>query len=66
MSSLPRSAGRRRVSQLWHDYSLSLVVGALFALSFLLQAIFGWWQYAAGAGGGRAARAPAPRVGGAR
>jgi hypothetical protein len=41
---------RRPTSQLqrlWRDYSLSIVVGALFAASFVLHAIFGWFQYAA-------------------
>jgi succinate dehydrogenase hydrophobic anchor subunit len=33
--------------RLWRDYSLSIVVGALFVISFVLHAIFGWWQYAA-------------------
>lgn len=33
--------------RLWRDYSLSIVVGALFLGSFILHAIFGWWQYAA-------------------
>ena len=42
----PRSSagGLRR---LWRDYSLTIVIGSLFAISFLLHAIFGWWQYAA-------------------
>ena len=33
--------------RLWRDYSLSLVVGALFLGSFVLHAVFGWWQYVA-------------------
>jgi hypothetical protein len=33
--------------RLWRDYSLTIVVGALFAISFLLHAVFGWWQYSA-------------------
>jgi hypothetical protein len=33
--------------RMWRDYSLSIVVGALFLGSFVLHAIFGWWQYAA-------------------
>jgi hypothetical protein len=35
------------LKRLWRDYSLSIVVGALFLGSFILHAIFGWWQYAA-------------------
>jgi hypothetical protein len=33
--------------RMWRDYSLSIVVFTLFAVSFLLHAIFGWWQYSA-------------------
>jgi succinate dehydrogenase hydrophobic anchor subunit len=33
--------------RLWRDYSLSIVVGLLFLSTFLLHAIFGWWQYVA-------------------
>jgi hypothetical protein len=43
-------SGGRIVStwkRLWRDYSLSIVVAALFIASFLLHAIFGWWQYSA-------------------
>jgi hypothetical protein len=29
------------------DYSLTLAVGAMFLVSFLLHGIFGWWQYVA-------------------
>jgi hypothetical protein len=32
---------------LWRDYSLTLFIGGLFVISFVLHAIFGWWQYAA-------------------
>jgi hypothetical protein len=32
---------------IWRDYSLTIVVGALFLSSFVLHSIFGWWQYAA-------------------
>jgi hypothetical protein len=43
--------GRRRqpsaLRRLWRDYSLSIVVGVLFLVSFVLHMIFGWWQYAA-------------------
>jgi succinate dehydrogenase hydrophobic anchor subunit len=35
------------IRRLWRDYSLSIVVAALFLVSFLLHAVFGWWQYAA-------------------
>ena len=35
------------LTRLWRDYSLSIVVGALFVDSFLLHMIFGWWQYVA-------------------
>ena len=33
--------------RLWRDYSLSIVVATLFVASFLLHAVFGWWQYVA-------------------
>jgi hypothetical protein len=33
--------------RLWRDYSLTIVVFGLFASSFVLHAIFGWWQYVA-------------------
>jgi hypothetical protein len=36
-----------RLRQLWRDYNLSIVVGILFIASFVLHAIFGWWQYSA-------------------
>jgi len=42
-----RRTDRGRFRRLWRDYSLTIVVGTLFAVSFLLHAIFGWWQYAA-------------------
>ena len=41
------TAGTRSLGWLWRDYSLSIVVGALFLSSFVLHSIFGWWQYAA-------------------
>ena len=41
-----RAAGAR-LRRLWRDYSLSIVVGALFLVTFALHAIFGWWQYVA-------------------
>jgi hypothetical protein len=33
--------------RMWRDYNLSIVVGAMFIVSFILHAIFGWWQYVA-------------------
>ena len=42
-----RSANTRGIQRLWRDYNLSIVVGTLFLVSFVLHAIFGWWQYAA-------------------
>jgi len=33
--------------RMWRDYNLSIVVGAMFVVSFVLHAIFGWWQYVA-------------------
>jgi succinate dehydrogenase hydrophobic anchor subunit len=33
--------------RMWRDYSLSIVVGLMFLASFVLHAIFGWWQYSA-------------------
>ena len=41
----PTASGRLR--RLWRDYSLSIVVGFLFLVTFALHAIFGWWQYVA-------------------
>jgi len=37
----------RGLRRLWRDYSLSIVVGALFLAAFVLHGLFGWWQYAA-------------------
>ena len=31
----------------WRDYSLSITVGVMFLVSFVLHTIFGWWQYVA-------------------
>jgi hypothetical protein len=31
----------------WRDYSLSITVGAMFVVTFLLHTLFGWWQYVA-------------------
>jgi hypothetical protein len=31
----------------WRDYSLTVVVGAMFVASFVLHAVFGWLQYVA-------------------
>jgi hypothetical protein len=42
-----RRGDARGLRGLWRDYSLSIVVGTLFVLSFLLHGIFGWWQYVA-------------------
>jgi uncharacterized protein DUF6766 len=33
--------------RMWRDYSLSITVFALFAVSFVLHTIFGWLQYVA-------------------
>jgi hypothetical protein len=33
--------------RMWRDYSLSIVVGLMFLVSFVLHIIFGWWQYSA-------------------
>jgi len=45
---MPRQTSRERwLRRMWRDYNLSIVVGAMFVLSFVLHAIFGWWQYAA-------------------
>jgi hypothetical protein len=33
--------------RMWRDYSLTIVVLVLFLASFVLHAIFGWWQYVA-------------------
>ena len=44
---MARSIRPSRLARLWHDYSLSVVVAAMFAASFVLHAIFGWWQYVA-------------------
>ena len=35
------------LARLWRDYSLSIVVGALFAASFILHTAFAWLQYPA-------------------
>jgi succinate dehydrogenase hydrophobic anchor subunit len=40
-------AGLGRLRRWWRDYSLSIVVGVLFILTFLLHGLFGWWQYLA-------------------
>jgi hypothetical protein len=45
MARSPSSAtGLRR---LWRDYSLTIVIGTLFLISFVLHVVFGWWQYSA-------------------
>src|SRR5947208_13025480 len=33
--------------RIWRYYSLSIAVGTLFVASFILHAIFGWFQYVA-------------------
>jgi uncharacterized protein DUF6766 len=45
MSNRRKDAGGLR--RLWRDYSLSIVVGVLFLVTFALHGLFGWWQYAA-------------------
>src|SRR4051794_4613751 len=49
--ALHAAATRQEVTmsfkRLWRDYSLSIFVFAIFLASFLLHAIFGWWQYVA-------------------
>ena len=42
-----RSSQVSLARRIWRDYSLSVVVGAMFLVTFVLHAIFGWWQYAA-------------------
>ncbi|MEA2519183.1 MAG: hypothetical protein QOF49_1263 [Chloroflexota bacterium] len=37
----------RGLRRLWRDYSLSIFIGGLFLVTFVLHAMFGWWQYAA-------------------
>ena len=37
----------KTLTRLWRDYSLSIAVGTLFIVSFLLHAVFGWFQYVA-------------------
>jgi hypothetical protein len=46
---MPRRTASREalLGRIWRDYSLSIVVGALFVASFALHGVFGWWQYAA-------------------
>jgi hypothetical protein len=44
---MPRRSQPSRLRRLWRDYSLTIVVGVLFLFSFVLHAIFGWWQYVA-------------------
>jgi hypothetical protein len=45
---MPRqTSDQGRLRRLWRDYSLSIVVGTMFIVSFVLHAIFGWWQYVA-------------------
>ena len=35
------------VARLWRDYSLSIAVGTLFVVSFVLHTVFAWFQYVA-------------------
>jgi hypothetical protein len=35
------------MSKLWRNYSLSITLGALFLVTWLLQALTGWKEYAA-------------------
>ena len=42
-----RPSRNHGLTGLWRDYSLTILVGAMFLLSFLLHTVFGWWQYAA-------------------
>jgi succinate dehydrogenase hydrophobic anchor subunit len=45
---MPRqTSGQGWLRRMWRDYSLSIVVAAMFFVSFVLHAIFGWWQYVA-------------------
>lgn len=37
----------KTVTRLWRDYSLSIAVGTLFVVSFILHTIFAWFQYVA-------------------
>jgi hypothetical protein len=41
------STGPSALERIWRDYSLSIAVGILFIASFILHAIFGWFQYVA-------------------
>jgi hypothetical protein len=36
-----------RMRRFWHDYSLSLVLAALFFASWISQTVFGWLEWAA-------------------
>jgi hypothetical protein len=47
LPDMARRSETSRLRQLWRDYSLSIVVGAFFLVSFILHTIFGWWQYVA-------------------
>jgi hypothetical protein len=44
-----RSAKRTpgRLARLWRDYSLSIAIGTMFVVSFVLHTIFAWLQYVA-------------------
>lgn len=43
----PGARGALGWAGIWRDYSLSIVVGTLFAASMVLHAVFGWLQYSA-------------------
>jgi hypothetical protein len=44
-SSTP--APPKTLTRLWRDYSLSIAVGTLFVVSFVLHTVFAWLQYVA-------------------
>ncbi|HEY7599247.1 MAG TPA: DUF6766 family protein [Candidatus Limnocylindrales bacterium] len=35
------------IARFWRDYNLSIVLGAMFIVSWLIQTLAGWFQYAA-------------------
>ena len=35
------------LARFWRDYNLSIVLGAMFIVSWMIQTIAGWFQYAA-------------------
>jgi hypothetical protein len=34
-------------ARMWRDYSLTIAIGTMFLVSFILHTIFGWFQYVA-------------------